>query len=62
MSDVQVSENGHNPRNDLQLGEIVPCEIPNYSIKKNPILAAGNFGLFGNELNAKEQHLVKLPN
>ena len=45
-----------------ELGEIVPCEIPNYSIKKDPILAAGNFGLFGNELNAQEQHLVKLQN
>ena len=33
-----------------KLGEIVPCEIPNYSLKKEPILTAGKFGKYDNEL------------
>ena len=27
-----------------ELGEIVPCEVPNYSLKKDPILTAGKLG------------------
>ena len=36
-----------------ELGEIVPCEIPNYSLRKDPILTAGKFGRGDNELDAK---------
>ena len=36
-----------------ELGEIVPCEIPNYSLKTDPILTAGEFGKGFNELNAQ---------
>ena len=36
-----------------ELGEIVPCEIPNYSLKTDPILTAGEFGKGFNELIAK---------
>ena len=36
-----------------ELGEIVPWEIPNYSLKKDPILTAGKFGRGDNELHAK---------
>ena len=36
-----------------ELGEIVPCEIPNYSLKKDSILTAGKFGRGDNELHAK---------
>ena len=36
-----------------ELGEIVPCEIPNYSLKTDPILTAGKFGKGFNVLNAK---------
>ena len=36
-----------------ELGEIVPCEIPNYSLKTDPILTAGKFGRGDNELCAQ---------
>ena len=36
-----------------ELGEIVPCEIPNYSLKTDPILTVGEFGKCQNELNAR---------
>ena len=36
-----------------ELGEIVPCEITNYSLKTDPILTAGEFGKGFNELKAK---------
>ena len=36
-----------------ELGEIVPCEVPNYSLKKDPILTAGEFGKGQNELYAQ---------
>ena len=36
-----------------ELGEIVPCEIPNYSLKTDPMLTAGEFGKGFNELIAK---------
>ena len=36
-----------------ELGEIVPCEVPNYSLKTDPILTAGKFGIVDNELHAQ---------
>ena len=36
-----------------ELGEIVPCEIPDYSIKTNPILVARKLGVGDNELKAR---------
>ena len=36
-----------------ELGEIVPCEIPNYSLKTDPILTAGKLGRGDNELYAR---------
>ena len=36
-----------------ELGEIVPREIPNYSLKTDPILTAGKFGRGDNELCAQ---------
>ena len=36
-----------------ELGEIVPCEIPNYSLKTDPILTAWKFGESFNVLNAR---------
>ena len=36
-----------------ELGEIVQCEIPDYSLKKEPVLTAGKYGGGANELNAK---------
>ena len=36
-----------------ELGEIVPWEIPNYSLKKDPILTAGKLRRAENELHAK---------
>ena len=36
-----------------ELGDIVQCEIPDYSLKKNPILTAGKFGSNANKLRAR---------
>ena len=36
-----------------ELGEIVQCEIPDYSLKKEPVLTAGKLGGGANELNAR---------
>ena len=36
-----------------ELGEIVPFEIPNYSLKTDLILTVGEFGKVQNELNAR---------
>ena len=36
-----------------ELGEIVPCEITNYSLKTDPTLTAGEFGKGFNELKAQ---------
>ena len=35
-----------------ELGEIVQCEIPDYSLKKEPVLTAGKLGGGANQLNA----------
>ena len=34
-----------------ELGEIVPCEIPDYSLKKEPVLTVGKLGSGANELD-----------
>ena len=36
-----------------ELGEIVPCEILDYSLKEVPVLTAGKLGSGANELNAR---------
>ena len=36
-----------------ELGEIVPCEIPNYSLKTDPTLTAGEFGISDNRSRAR---------
>ena len=35
-----------------ELGEVITCEIPDYSLKEEPVLTAGKFGSGANELNA----------